>query len=120
MTELKTYEGGCHCGQVRYSVKLDLSQPMVSCNCSICAKTGTVLGFTSADQFTLRSGAERITDYQFGKKSVHHLFCSTCGVRSFGRGKGPDGKEMVAINVRCLDGVELDQVKVMNFDGKSL
>ncbi len=120
MTELKTYEGGCHCGQVRYAVQLDLSQPMVACNCSICAKTGTVLGFAPAEHFTLRSGEGRLSDYQFGKKSIHHLFCSNCGVRSFGRGAMPDGKQMVAINVRCLDNVALDQVKVMNFDGKSL
>lgn len=118
MTELKTYTGGCHCGQVRYEAKLDLTQPMVSCNCSICQKTGTLLGFAPASQFTLLSGNERLTDYQFGKKSIHHLFCSTCGVRSFARGRAPDGQEMAAINVRCLDGVDLDTVKAMPFNGR--
>jgi hypothetical protein len=120
MTELKSYEGGCHCGKVRYSVKLDLSQPLVSCNWSICLKTGAVLGFVPADAFTLKSGEESLTDYQFNKKVIHHLFCSTCGVRSFGRGTRPDGKEMTAINVRCLDNVELDPLKVMKFNGRDL
>ncbi|WP_163998058.1 GFA family protein [Pyxidicoccus caerfyrddinensis] len=118
MTELKTYEGGCHCGKVRYSVKLDLSQPAVSCNCSICQKTGTMLSFVPVENFTLKSGEKDLTDYQFNKKVIHHLFCSTCGVRSFARGTGPDGKEMRAINVRCLDGVELDKLNVMKFNGK--
>ena len=60
-----------------------------------------------------------MTDYQFKKHIIHHLFCSTCGISSFTRGKSPDGKEMVAINVRCLDGVELDALEVMKFDGRS-
>ncbi len=119
MTELKTYEGGCHCGKVRYEVKLDLSQPTIACNCSICQKTGTMLSFVPVDSFTLKSGEKDLTNYQFNKKVIHHLFCSTCGVRSFARGTGPDGREMRAINVRCLDGVNLEQLKVMNYDGRS-
>lgn len=119
MTELKTYEGGCHCGKVRYSATLDLSQPMVSCNCSICSKTGALLGFVPAESFTLRSGEKDLTDYQFNKKVIHHLFCSTCGVRSFARGTTPDGKQMAAINVRCLDSVDLEKLQVMKVDGRS-
>lgn len=120
MNDSKRYEGGCHCGAVRYDVQLDLTQPVVTCNCSICFKTGALLAFTPEASFTLRSGQDALVDYQFGKKNIHHLFCRTCGVRSFGRGKGPDGKEMRAINVRCLDGVSLEGLKLYPFDGKSL
>ncbi|MBJ6766149.1 GFA family protein [Myxococcaceae bacterium JPH2] len=119
MTNLQNVAGGCHCGQVRFDVKMDLTQPMIACNCSICGKTGGMLGFVPATQFNLLSGRERLTDYQFGKKTIHHLFCSTCGVRPFGQGKGPDGQEMYAINVRCLDGVDVSTLKVVPFDGKS-
>jgi hypothetical protein len=31
----------------------------------------------------------------------------------------PDGKEMIAVNVRCLDGVDPDAFAVRKFDGKS-
>ena len=120
MNELERYEGGCHCGKVRYEVQLDLSQPVVSCNCSICGKTGTLLAFTGAEHFQLRSGEDALTDYQFGKKSIHHRFCGTCGVRSFGSGQDPDGREMRAINVRCLDGVALERLTLHPYDGKSL
>lgn len=116
----QTHTGGCHCGKVRYEVKVDLTSPLIACNCSICGKTGTVLAFTPAEGFTLHSGEDVLTDYQFGKKSIHHLFCSVCGIRSFARGSTPDGKEMCAINVRCLDGVELDSLKVTPFDGRAL
>ncbi|MFY2563866.1 GFA family protein [Corallococcus terminator] len=119
MSDLKSYAGGCHCGQVRYEVKLDLSQPVVTCNCSICQKTGSMLSFVPVSEFTLRSGEPALTDYQFNKNVIHHLFCSKCGVRSFARGTGPDGSEMAAINVRCLDDLDLGTVKTMQFDGRS-
>ncbi|WP_437673518.1 GFA family protein [Sorangium sp. So ce131] len=120
MAELKTYTGGCHCGKVRYEVKADLSAPVGACNCSICSKTGSLLAFAPADQFTLLSGGDVLTDYQFNKKVIHHNFCSVCGIRSFARGTGPDGREMCAINVRCLDDVDVGALKITQFDGKSL
>jgi len=115
----KTYAGGCHCGNVRYDVTMELGEVM-QCNCSICSKTGALLAFAPAAQFQLRSGEGRLSDYQFGKKRIHHLFCPTCGIRSFARGTGPDGKEMAAINVRCLDGVDATALPVKPFDGRSL
>ena len=120
MTELKTYSGGCHCGKVRYEVKVDLSSPVVMCNCSRCSKLGAMLAFAPVDQLTLKEGGDVLTDYQFNKKVIHHMFCSVCGIESFARGTGPDGKEMCAINVRCLDDVDIDALKTMKFDGKSV
>jgi len=117
--ELRTYSGGCHCGAVRYEVTMKLAGAM-TCNCSICSKTGTMLNFIPAQQFKLLHGEDALTDYQFGKENIHHLFCRRCGVRSFARGKMPDGRDMCAINVRCLDGVDLDAASVKQFDGKRL
>jgi hypothetical protein len=119
MSDPKTYQGGCHCGKVRYEVSLDLAAPVIACNCSICGRTGTYLQFVPAEKFTLRSGEESLTDYQFNTKTIHHLFCKVCGVRSFARGKTKDGKETAAINVRCLDDVDLQALNVQQFDGKS-
>jgi hypothetical protein len=119
MTEIKTYTGGCHCKSVRFEVKAELGS-LLACNCSICSKTGALLAFVPAAQFTLVSGEGALTDYQFARKNIHHLFCATCGVRAFGRGTGPDGNEMCAINARCLDDVDVGALPVTNFDGKSL
>ena len=116
---LKTYHGGCHCGTVRFSVTADLSNT-VSCNCSICQRTGTILAFAPAPAFTLHQGAGHLTDYLFNKKVIHHLFCRACGIRSFSRGAMPDGTPTVAISVRCLDGMDVAELKPMPFDGKSL
>lgn len=119
MSEIATYTGGCHCGEVRFEVQAQLA-PIISCNCSICAKTGSLLAFAPVDAFKLLQGEGALSDYQFNKKRVHHLFCKTCGIRSFGRGKAPDGSEMVAINVRCLEGVDVSTLELTHFDGKGL
>jgi hypothetical protein len=118
MAEEKSYEGGCHCGAVRYRVSLAIEQA-ITCNCSICQKTGTALAFAPAASFTLLRGDDVLTDYQFGRKKLHHLFCSRCGIRSFARGARPDGTPTVAINVRCLDAIDLDAVPKRHFDGRS-
>lgn len=119
MSDERTYTGGCHCGRVRYEAKVDLSTPVISCNCSMCGRSGTMLTFIPAGQFKLLSGEETLTDYQFNRHVIHHLFCSICGIKSFARGTGRDGTATVAINARCLDGVELGELKVQTFDGRS-
>jgi hypothetical protein len=118
MAEPQTYTGGCHCGHVRYEATLALD-PVIACNCSICTKRGSLLSFATLDQFKLLSGGEALTDYQFNKHVIHHLFCPKCGVESFARGRRPDGQEMIAINVRCLDGVDVAALQPRPFDGKS-
>jgi hypothetical protein len=114
---MTTYSGGCHCGNVRYQVTMDLGKVM-ACNCSMCGKKGTLLSFVPAEQFQLQSGEGGMTSYKFNQKVIDHLFCSTCGVTSFARGS-KDGKPIVAINTRCLDGVDPHALDVMHFDGKS-
>lgn len=118
MTDTSTYTGGCHCGKVRFEAKTNLSSVM-QCNCSICSKAGYLLTFVQPDQFTLLSGESDLSDYQFNKKNVHHMFCTGCGIRSFGRGTAPDGQTMYAVNVRCLDDVDIDALTITKVDGKS-
>jgi len=115
---MTTYSGGCHCGKVRYQVTMDLGK-VISCNCSMCGKKGSLLTFAPAEQFKLQSGEGELTSYKFNKKVIDHLFCSTCGVTSFARGQGPNGP-MCAVNVRCLDGVDLESVPTKHYNGRAL
>jgi len=119
MAVMRTYTGGCHCGEVRYEATLDLHTVM-SCNCSICSKVAPLWTFTKPDHFALRSGEECLAEYRFNRKVLQHLFCRECGIESFVRGKMPDGSDVVGINVRCLDGVDLAALTVKPFDGRSL
>ncbi len=115
-----TYKGGCHCGKVRFDVALDLSKPVLACNCSMCGKKGTLLAFVPGTDFKLQSGEGGLTSYHFNKKVIDHLFCSTCGVTSFARGKKPDGTPTVAVNTRCLDGVDPQKLEIKHYDGASV
>jgi len=114
----QTYEGGCQCGAVRYRVDTDLDQT-ISCNCSRCGRLGTILSFAPPENFELLSGEDAVTEYLFNTHSIRHLFCSTCGVESFARGRKPDGTEMIAINARCIDGIEPEKLSPAFVDGRS-
>lgn len=112
------HTGSCHCGKVKYEVEMNL-QNAISCNCSICMKRGTLLDFVPEANFKLLSGDTDLQDYQFNKKIIHHLFCKNCGVVSFAKGAAPDGSKMVAVNLRCIDNVDLSKLKIQEYDGKS-
>jgi len=112
-------EGGCHCGAIRFSAEGDFSSAMV-CNCSHCAMKGFYLAFVPREDFTLKKGEGAYTTYRFNTGTIAHNFCSTCGVEAFGYGKGPDGAEMAAINLRCGDDIDLAALSVQKVNGKDL
>lgn len=118
MAEATKHAGGCHCGAVRYEVETGLS-PVISCNCSICTKKGTLWTFVPEAKFSLLSGEENLGEYLFNKHAIHHMFCTDCGIESFARGTAPDGSATVAVNVRCLDGIELSELALTPYDGRS-
>jgi hypothetical protein len=114
-----TYKGSCHCGQIAFEVEGELKQVM-SCNCSICSRKGALMWFVPRDSLRLMTPEGKMSDYQFNKHVIHHRFCPNCGIHPFGEGKDPKGNPMAAINVRCLEGVDLDALPVNKFDGRKL
>lgn len=112
------YHGSCHCGRIAFDVEGDLTQAM-ACNCSMCSRKGSLLWFVPRTQLHLRTPEDRMSTYTFNKHVIQHRFCPVCGIHPFGEGKGPDGQRMAAVNVRCLEGVEIDQVPVTHYDGRS-
>jgi hypothetical protein len=112
------YQGSCHCGRVAYEVEADLGQTL-TCNCSYCQRRGSILTFSPASAFTLTKGEDALTEYRFHTQKIQHLFCETCGIEAFAKANGPDGTPMVAVNVRCLDGVEPTELSPTPYDGRS-
>lgn len=113
------YNGSCHCGNVAFEVEGELTGAM-ACNCSICSRKGSLLWFVPRDKFRLLTSEEDIGTYMFNKHVIKHQFCKTCGIHPYGEGVDRKGNEMAAINIRCLENIDLESVLVQNFDGRSM
>jgi hypothetical protein len=117
---LKTYQGSCHCGAIRFEADLDLTQSTYRCNCSICRRTRFWPAIARDGAFRLLAGENELTQYLFHSRKNQHYFCRRCGVRPFGIGtETPIGK-MVGVNLGCLAGVseeELARLPITFVDG---
>lgn len=105
----KTYRGGCHCGAVKFEADIDLAAGTFKCNCSICTMNRFWPAMVRQDAFRLLAGEGELTEYRFNTRRGRHLFCRTCGVRSFGVGEMPDGP-IYGVNVMCLEGLDVDEL----------
>ena len=85
----------------------------------MCQRKGSLLWFVPKSQFKLLTDDANAATYLFNKHVIRHRFCKTCGIHPFAEGKDPKGNEMAAVNVRCIEGIDLDQVKVQHYDGRS-
>jgi hypothetical protein len=115
MTEPIIYQGGCHCGAVRYQIQVEQLEA-VDCNCSICTKKGFIHLIVPASRFTLLQGADALSTYTFNTRIAKHHFCRHCGIHSFYRPRShPEGYD---VNLRCLDGNAIDRFQITPFDGQ--
>ena len=110
------YEGGCHCGRVRFTVRGDLAKVTV-CNCSICARKGFVHLIVPLEDFELRAGRGALATYTFNTGVAKHRFCKTCGIHPFYTPRSDPDK--VDVNVRCLEGVDVEGLRPARFDGRN-
>jgi hypothetical protein len=113
------YKGSCHCGKVAIEAEGELNGAM-ACNCSMCSRKGSLLWFVPRDKLRVLTAEEEIATYTFNKHVIKHRFCPTCGIHPYGEGIDPKGNRMAAINVRCLEGIDLESVPVQHFDGRSM
>ncbi|HMD75213.1 MAG TPA: GFA family protein [Steroidobacteraceae bacterium] len=110
-----THKGGCHCGRVRFEVIAPAILQVDDCNCSICRKAGFLHLIVPAERFKLLTGREALTTYSFNTHTAKHLFCSTCGIKSFYVPRShPDG---FSVNARCLDGGTVEDMQIRAIDG---
>lgn len=110
------YDGGCHCGAVRFRVEAPERITCIECNCSICAKSGYLHLIVPRSRFTLLHGEDNLTTYSFNTGVAQHRFCKTCGIKAFYIPRSnPDGFD---VNVRCLE-PQPRELTVEPFDGRN-
>ena len=114
---MTTHKGGCHCGRVRFELDAPAEIAATDCNCSICRMSGYLHLFVKRKDFRLLSGDDALSTYTFNTGQAKHLFCTSCGVKSFYIPRShPDG---FSVNVRCIDKGTIENVVVTAFDGQN-
>ncbi len=111
-----TYEGGCHCGAVRFRVRVR-EHRAIDCNCSICTKKGFLHVIVEQADFELLAGEDALREYRFNTGVARHRFCGVCGIHPFYTPRShPDA---VDVNARCFDGDALARFEIAPFDGRN-
>lgn len=65
-------------------------------------------------------GFDDLTTYTFGKERIDHSFCSVCGTSVCAMSNDPGFfQDNRAINVRTLQGVDLEKLKLRKADGRN-
>lgn len=115
-----THQGSCHCGGIAFELDGEITDA-IDCNCSLCRRRGALLAFFPREALRLTTPEDNLGTYRFGKERIDHHFCPTCGIAPFGEGMDPrSGAKTAAVNLRCVDDVDLSRLNVRQFDGASL
>lgn len=112
-----TCSGGCHCGRVKYEIKIPEKILVNRCSCSICQKSGYLHLIIPANRFKLICGEEDLLEYRFHTGVARHLFCRVCGVKSFYVPRSHP--ESFSVNLNCIDLPDEVDVTVEEFDGRN-
>ena len=112
---LKTYQGSCHCGAVRFEADIDLAKGTNRCNCSLCTKARAWFVIVQPAAYRELSGADALSEYQWtaagrSEPYLHYRFCKTCGVRTAGHGGLDSDQGFYFVAVASLDGVDRDEL----------
>ena len=111
------YSGSCHCGKIDFTFESGPITEGLECNCSLCRRKGAIMHFIPASAFTLKTSRDALSTYKFNKHVIDHHFCATCGTAPFSEGSDTKGNRMVAINLRCVDGIDPRALKINFHDG---
>jgi len=113
---LDWHTGSCHCGRVRFRVRIR-SLEAIDCNCSICTKKAFEHLIVPEHDFELETGQDALAEYRFHTGVACHRFCRHCGVHPFYTPRShPD---QVDVNVRCLEPELRAHFRRVAFDGQN-
>ncbi len=125
---MKTYQGSCHCGAVRFDIDADIDHVRV-CDCSICSRRGALIYRVAAGAFRLLTPLSELSVYRWGSQTAIDYFCPICGVLAFRKPSRPTGEEQAAgvqpfegwaVNTGCLEGFDPASVPARKIHGSRL
>ena len=108
------YQGSCHCGQTRFEIEGTI-ETAVSCNCSICTRKGALLWAAPRGALRLFTPDDALATYRFNKHAIAHRFCTSCGIHPFA-----EDADTAYINLRCVEGLDLAILTIIDFDGRAM
>jgi hypothetical protein len=120
--------GSRHCGDVRFEVVADIDHVRM-CDCSICRRRGALNHRVSKESLRLLTAWEKLTLYERGSRTAKDYFCARCGILPFRRPSDPTPQELHdgvmpfdgwAINVRCLEGLDLNAIPIKKIFGRKI
>jgi len=112
-----TCSGGCHCGRVKFEIRIPDKIIVHQCSCSICQKSAYLHLIVPASRFELQCGEESLHEYRFHTGVARHLFCNHCGIKSFYVPRShPDS---FSVNLNCVELPDEIEVKIEGFDGRN-
>lgn len=108
----------CHCGAVRLELPRRPRQ-LVSCNCSICRRYGTLWAYYKRRDVKLHARRGAVTSYSWGEKTLKFIRCRTCGCVTHWEPVEPSERSRMGVNARNLEPSRIAAVRVRHLDGAS-
>jgi hypothetical protein len=116
--EQREHSGGCHCGAVRFTARLDATSG-TRCNCSVCTKLSGITAIIKPHELELRAGERELSAYEWGGRTAKRYFCKQCGISVFSRGHLEVlGGDYVAVNLNVLDDFDPAEIRIAYWDGR--
>ncbi|KAI1386358.1 glutathione-dependent formaldehyde-activating enzyme [Hypoxylon trugodes] len=134
----KIYTGSCHCGAIRLALKMKpldktSDERIMDCNCSICNRHGSTWMYPKKDQVVIE-GEDNLGVYLFNTKLFGKTFCKICGIPIHNQPQPiteeqfnnlpeghrkwlKSGQDLMPINLRTIDGLDVDDLNVVHYDG---
>lgn len=122
------HHGSCHCGAVRFEVEAEIDH-VRECDCSVCRRRGALTFRVAREALHLLTPHEAMAVYRWGSGTAEDYFCRTCGILPFRKPSAPTTIEKAAgvlpfdgwaINVRCLETVDIDKLPRVPVAGSKL
>lgn len=110
-------KSSCHCGAIKLEIDGELPENLTSCNCSICRKSASLMGYYHPKNVKRIANIQSINRYIWGDKCLAFISCTHCGCFIHWESINPNFTERMGVNVRLFENVDISKIPIRRFDG---